>query len=425
MSTSHKSPAPSISPQNASRLEAASDRSAIGPIHQLFFSQSHSQYPRLTHELLEKKNKLEHDLYNVSYLNDSNQHQELQSDTKYYPKKRNIPSSNESNASASSIQYHAPASSLSIGRIEKADISSNRSRVSHNYSEQNAFPKHRSLATEQPLDNLSAQQKIRQLLKLSKGSIWKSGTPHSTLWSLPLPDIAALVERVIDVRNCEPDQTRWTADELIGLSQYSRVLCMQQFHDYEERSREPSVAQLSFKASRTPTIIEETEQDEFLSLPTSDETQSLSEVSSQNLAVGQKRRTLGSLANIFPFVADIQPNESRYHVHFQPEIATSSETDPELGLSSEATDQNNHWPSEDDSHFKLNTARHVIDPAKRAFRRMSRTFGVTMSDSTIPPSIASAAPEKVPQIRFRGWSLRCFSPTSTARLFLWNIIASR
>lgn len=244
---------------------------------------------------------------------------------------------------------------------------------------------------------------------------------HSRFYSFSRK-LIVMATRVMDCRAAEPKETRMTVEELMSLSKYLDKLKLgfKESDSSSSNSSESSESDTLDRSSVTremnvPTAIE------FLIDETDENTEERPTYRTFNshddsfTIQYNKNRHISSLGNIFPF-RPINRMDSRS----SSETTDPSETDRLLPLPFFQDSQRRHkresriprfYARIKHYYFKIASKciRFVRHRVRHPFRNLHRQ---SYEDITT-------------WIRFEGWSLFYFSPTSTLRFQLWKIIGSR
>lgn len=228
---------------------------------------------------------------------------------------------------------------------------------------------------------------------------------HSTFYSF-FYKLVKIASRVMDCRTSEPRETRMTVEELVSLSQYIDKLKSGFDHNSSSSSSDSFHSDtISDRKNTGPTIelfVDEPEDStEEIILPTYNTFEDESPVM-------KKSRHISSLGNIFPFTP----------IHrVQSSASEASETDrllpphpfkkPHIQL------QESPWINRVYARFKYNCVKLLSRCIKFVRHQLRHPFHKQSYEdiNTL--------------IRFEGWSLFFFSPTCSLRFHLWKIIGSK
>lgn len=238
---------------------------------------------------------------------------------------------------------------------------------------------------------------------------------QSTMY-IVLHKLKTIASRVVNSRISEPADTKMSIQELTSLSRYLYVLR----HGYtkDDKSDSEQEDEETTQGASTPAATTTTPKHPIIGLFVQEEgehsnrdqdTASLHE-SSPLLTSPSKRkrkRNLSSLGNIFPFAPlDRIPSLSRSGSESS-QINTPAESDRLLPPLSSSLSR--PQPSLGQSRMRC-----YLDTMIKRLRGPIRHFQQHQHQQ-----------EHNTQIRFEGWSLFFFSPTSLTRLYLWKVVGSR
>ncbi|KAG1114760.1 hypothetical protein G6F42_014107 [Rhizopus arrhizus] len=238
---------------------------------------------------------------------------------------------------------------------------------------------------------------------------------QSTMY-IVLHKLKTIASRVVNSRISEPADTKMSIQELTSLSRYLYVLR----HGYtkDDKSDSEQEDEETTQGASTPAATTTTPKHPIIGLFVQEEgehsnrdqdTASLHEASPllTSPSKRKRKRNLSSLGNIFPFAPlDRIPSLSRSGSESS-QINTPAESDRLLPPLSSSLSR--PQPSLGQSRMRC-----YLDTMIKRLRGPIRHFQQHQHQQ-----------EHNTQIRFEGWSLFFFSPTSLTRLYLWKVVGSR
>lgn len=316
----------------------------------------------------------------------------------------------------------------SYGSISNKKHSTNSRSVNTSHASSSSHPY--SYTPQQPVIS-GPPRRFSGLVRLSAAHIALNRTRknkkrhHQSKIYIIFHKLKVMASRVVNSRISEPADTKMSIEELTSLSRYLYVLKNGYNIDDKNESEDddtntPSNGAQSPVTPEHPIIglyVEEeaegSNRDQEVSMATTDDDHE--EESSPLLASSskhEKKRNLSSLGNIFPFapidrIPSISRSESESSQINTSKVPTESDRLLPPTFHSETLPRSQKQCYLDKIAIKISKfINHICHPIVH-FQQCQRRE------------------EHNTHIRFEGWSLFFFSPTSLTRLYLWKVVGSR
>lgn len=257
-------------------------------------------------------------------------------------------------------------------------------------------------------------RRFSQLVRLSVNHITRGRTRkhrksrHQSYAYIAFAKLSVIAARVVHTRTSEPEDTQLSVNELVSLSKY--LYALKYGDDDESTSITSNNSSCTITDEETPTRhIHSAAQD----LETMIDSTTFDFHSGNERNSNSKRKNPLStfkIKNAFPFIAF---NRESLYDSASSKSSDPTENDPLLPCATSVPNYSFSRPS-------------IVQPKKPFYKRWVHHLIKYVKHDILEPMLSKHPQQlhKSTQIRFEGWSLFLFSPSSITRFFLWKIIGS-